>query len=133
MSPTLSILIIVSACAVAIGIGLLAGAILAWRNTLLQFGNNPTELQARILPEIGAIVEQIDTRLATQEQHRTSDMEQLRQSVAHMRADMEWLVGERMIEQAIQMCRDGLSTDRISADLGLQPEAVKAIRLLRVH
>ena len=135
MPLSLPILYIVSACACAfaVGLGLLAGVLLAWRNTIQQFSNNPSELQARILPEIGAIVEQIENRLATQDRHRLSDMDQLRQSVAHMRADVEWLVGERMIEQAIEMCRDGLSTDRISADLGLQPDAVKAIRLLRVH
>jgi hypothetical protein len=50
-----------------------------------------------------------------------------------MRADLEWLTGERMIEQAIQMCRDGYSSREVSQETGLAPEAVRTLNMLRAH
>jgi hypothetical protein len=130
----MSLPILVVATAFAIGLILLAaGVLLAWRDAVQRFGGNHAALQSTLLPEIGTIIARIETRLATHEDQRASDMEQLRQNIAQMRADVEWLAGERMIEQAIEMCRDGLSSDRISAELGLQPDAVRTLKLLRTH
>jgi hypothetical protein len=130
----MSLPILLVASAFAVGLVLLAaGVLLAWRDAMQRFGGKPVDLHSTLLPEIGRLIDRIETRLSAQERQRATDMEHLHQNIVQMRADVEWLAGERMIEQAIEMCRDGLSNDRISADLGLQPDAVRTLKLLRTH
>ncbi|NEX45265.1 hypothetical protein [Pseudotabrizicola algicola] len=131
-SLSLPLLLIISGFAAGL-VFMTFGAVLAWRDASKRFGDNSVDVQSMLMPEIGTIIERIETRLSAQELQRCADMELLRQDLAHMRSDVEWLAGERMIEQAIQMCRDGLPTERISADLGLQPEAIRTLKLLRTH
>lgn len=129
---SLPILLVTSAFAV--GLLLLSiGVLLAWRDTAQNRKAVTVTLQPNILPEIGSIIERLETRISSQEDQRANDMEHLRQNIAQMRADVEWLAGERMIEQAIEMCREGLTTERISQDLGMQPEDVRTLKLLRAH
>jgi hypothetical protein len=129
---TLPILLAISVFAVGL-IFLTAGALLAWRDAARKFGDDSPDMQSMLLPEIGTIIERIENRLSAQELQRCADMNLLRQDLAHMRADVEWLAGERMIEQAIEMCREGMSNDRVSSELGLQPDAVRTLKLLRTH
>lgn len=129
---TIPILLFLSVFVIGL-IFLTAGALMSWRDAAHRFGDNSPDMQALLLPEIGTLVERIETRLSAQDRQRCADMDLLRQDLAHMRADVEWLAGERMIEQAIEMCRDGLPNDRISADVGLQPDAVRTLKLLRTH
>lgn len=134
MSLSLSLPMLLVLSVFVIGLILLTtGALLAWRDAAQRFGDNSAEVQSLLLPEIGTIVERIETRLSAQDRQRCAEMELLRQDLAHMRADVEWLAGERMIEQAIEMCRDGLSNERIASDLGLQSDSVRTLKLLRTH
>jgi len=132
LSISLPMLLVLSVFVVGL-ILLATGALLAWRDAAQKFGDNSAEVQSLLLPEIGTIIERIETRLTAHDRQRCAEMELLRQDLAHMRADVEWLAGERMIEQAIEMCREGLSNERIGADLGLQPESVRTLKLLRTH
>lgn len=132
MSLSLPVLLVASAFAVGL-ILLCVGILMAWRDTVQRIGGGPVDLHGALLPEIGNIIERIETRLSAQEIQRAAEMEHLRQSLSHMRSDVEWLTSERMIEQAIEMCRDGLSNDRISQELGMQPESVRTLKLLRAH
>jgi hypothetical protein len=129
---TIPILLFLSVFVVGL-IFLTTGALLSWRDAAQRFGDNSPDVQSLLLPDIGMIVERIETRLSAQDRERCAQMELLRQDLAHMRADVEWLAGERMIEQAIEMCREGHSNERVSADLGLQPESVRTLKLLRTH
>lgn len=129
---SLPILLVTSAFAVGL-ILLSMGVLLAWRDAMQRRHAVPVETQPNLLPEIGNIIERLESRISTHEHQRANDMEHLRQNIAQMRADVEWLAGERMIEQAIEMCREGLTTERISQDLGMQPEDVRTLKLLRAH
>ena len=60
-------------------------------------------------------------------------LEGLRSELSSMKADIEWLAGERMIEQAISMAREGMDPGEISADTGLSFEAAHTIAALRRH
>lgn len=60
-------------------------------------------------------------------------VDQLRVDLTALRSEMYWIAGESVINQAIQMCRDGLPSDQIGADTGLPEETVRALRLLRCH
>lgn len=129
---SLPILFVTSAFAIGL-ILLSTGVLLAWRDSVQRRKTVQVELQPSLLPEIGNIIERLESRISTHEHQRVNDMEHLRQNIAQMRADVEWLAGERMIEQAIEMCREGLTTERISQDLGMQPEDVRTLKLLRAH
>jgi len=132
MSLSAPILLVISVFVVGL-VFLAVGAMLAWRDVMQRLGEKTVAAQPLLVPELGTIIECIETRLSLHEQQRCSELEQLRKHLFDMRADVEWLAGERMIEQAIEMCRDGLSNERISADLGLQPNAVRTLKLLRTH
>ena len=71
-------------------------------------------------------IELLGDQLQAQDQRRQAE------AVAQ-RADVEWLTSERMIEQAIAMCREGLPNSEIGDTLGLSSDTVRTIRLLRTH
>lgn len=79
----------------------------------------------------------IDARLAefsSQSARSTSDaMERIHSDIQSLQTDMEWLAGERMIEQAIEMARIGHSASEISTDLGMPLEAANTITKYRRH
>lgn len=83
---------------------------------------------------------QLDDRL-TRLSHVISRLEsgqeaalgRLESQVDAMRADLEWLAGERMIEQASAMVRRGLPAEKISEELGLSLDAARTIALFRSH
>lgn len=50
-----------------------------------------------------------------------------------MRKDFDWLVSDRMIEQAIDMARFGQQPDAIAHNTGISASELEAIRKLRKH
>ncbi|MBQ0751495.1 MAG: hypothetical protein KBT70_14980 [Roseovarius sp.] len=50
-----------------------------------------------------------------------------------MRRDFDWLVSDRMIEQAIDMARFGQKPDSIARNTGISASELEAIRKLRKH
>lgn len=131
MSISLPVLIVLSV--VVIGLTLLSvAALLAWRDALQRLGRPVVDPVATVPPEVGALLARVERRLADA-QDCSAEMARMHQTLLQMRADVEWLAGERMIEQAIEMCRAGLSNESISADLGLHPADVRTLRLLRAH
>ncbi|WP_200901840.1 hypothetical protein [Roseovarius tolerans] len=50
-----------------------------------------------------------------------------------MRRDFDWLVSDRMIEQAVDMARLGQSHDSIAQTTGVSSAELDAIRKLRRH
>lgn len=50
-----------------------------------------------------------------------------------MRRDFDWLVSDRMIEQAIDMARFGQKHDSIARNTGISETELEAIRKLRKH
>ena len=131
MSISLPVLIVLSV--VVIGLTLLSVAtLLAWRDALQRLGRPVVDPVATVPPEVGALLARVERRLADA-QDCSAELARMHQTLLQMRADVEWLAGERMIEQAIEMCRAGLSNESISADLGLHPADVRTLRLLRAH
>lgn len=120
--------------ALVLGFMLLAvAALFAWRDVMRRIGGPFPDVRAAVLPEVSTLLDRVDARLCAEERQRGAEMEQLQVTLSQMRADYEWLAGERMIEQAIEMCRDGLSNERISSELGIPPASVRTLKLLRTH
>lgn len=78
-------------------------------------------------------IELLGDQLQAQDQRRQAEAVALRDDLNALRADVEWLTSERMIEQAIAMCREGLPNSEIGDTLGLSSDTVRTIRLLRTH
>lgn len=57
----------------------------------------------------------------------------LKADIQHLKTDVEWLAGERMIEQAIQMAQSGLEADDIGRELGLTRDTAQMIATFRKH
>nr|WP_111299324.1 hypothetical protein [Paracoccus saliphilus] len=133
--PALIILMALALCLVMVAMG----AVLGRRNRSKATVAATTALVPQITPEpapgfsMSEIVDAIGTLLAAQEQRRQDDQSALRSDLAALRGDVEWLASERMIEQAIEMCREGAPTQDISDSLGLSSDAIRTIRLLRAH
>ena len=53
--------------------------------------------------------------------------------IEEMRADFDWLVSDRMIEQAIEMARLGQPMGAISQNTGISEDELIAIQRLRRH
>lgn len=132
--PALIILMALALCLTLVTMG----AVLGWRNR-----SRATVAAAPLVPviarepvpalDMAAFVDAVESLLAAQEQRRQDDQTALRSDLAALRGDVEWLASERMIEQAIEMCREGTPTQDISDSLGLSNDAIRTIRLLRAH
>lgn len=57
----------------------------------------------------------------------------LKSDIQHLKSDVEWLAGERMIEQAITLAQTGLEAEEIGRELGLTRETAETIRMFRRH
>jgi len=112
---------------------LTVGVLLEWRNTIGQFDSHAAELRNQISEAFARMSPTLTPAPEAAEAGIVPDLAALRQDISAIRADLEWLAGERMIEQAIQMCRDDVASETIRSECGLSAEALRTIRLLRTH
>lgn len=77
--------------------------------------------------------DRLTTMVALMDASHQARIDGLRQDIISVKADIDWLTGERMIEQAISMAREGLPAEQISEDLGLSYEAARTISVMRRH
>lgn len=84
-----------------------------------------------------ALLAQIDLRLDALSnqttQHTQVAMERIHSDIQSLQSDMDWLAGERMIEQAIEMARTGRTANDICTELGMPLEAANTITTYRRH
>jgi hypothetical protein len=112
---------------------LTVGTLLEWRNTIGQFDSHAAGLRDQMAEEFARLSATLRPAPDAADTGIVPDLAGLRQDISAIRADLEWLAGERMIEQAIQMCRDDVASDTIRSECGLSAEALRTIRLLRTH
>ena len=83
------------------------------------------------------LIAQIDERLAGVanriEAHQADLIHRVHDDIRSLQSDMDWLAGERMIEEAIAMARTGQSASHISTELGLSVEDAETIARFRKH
>lgn len=82
--------------------------------------------EAMAAPLVLEAVEAADRR---QNDAMSEAMSELRQ----IRAEVEWLSGERMIDQAVNLARDGLDASFISRETGLTMDDAETISRFRRH
>jgi len=134
MPMTFSLPVLIALTAVIAGLVLLLlGVLLGWREVVRQSAAMRQDMLAQMTPEFTAHARQIETLLAAHHDQRLTGDEAMRQDLSAIRADLEWLAGERMIEQALTMFREGVSVKDVSTELGLPIETVRTLNLLRAH
>ena len=92
---------------------------------------------ARPQTDIANLIRDGENRLtslvAMMDANHQAYLENLRSEISAVKADIDWLTGEKMIEQAISMAREGVAAEDISADLGLSFDAAHTISVMRRH
>lgn len=93
--------------------------------------NRPTaspEVQAA-LPD--ATLSRIEQGMMQQAEAMSQSLATIGADVMALKADVEWLTGERMIETAINLARSGQTPAEVSATTGLSEDAARTIALFR--
>jgi uncharacterized protein YdbL (DUF1318 family) len=134
MTAGMSILIplIVSALTVAV-FALVGGLLLSWRAIQRQAEGVAAAQMAGMADLLGAQARQIETLLEQQAAARRIEGQQIAQNVETIQADVEWLAGEKMIEQAMTLVRDNLPLSQISQDTGLSHDTIRTLAQMRTH
>jgi hypothetical protein len=134
---TLSATVIILAV-FAVGLALI---VVGWRANRTATAVAPV-LDATLTEAEGVIasvdpVEAISLRVADllqdHERRMTEAFAQVREDLSSLKSDVEWLAGERMIEQAIALAQTGSDADEIGQELGLSRDQAATISLFRKH
>jgi hypothetical protein len=87
-----------------------------------------------LTPELAEVLSQrIETLLGDHERRLTEAFASVREDLTGLKSDVEWLAGERMIEQAIALAQTGSDPDEIGQELGLSRDAAATISMFRKH
>ena len=87
-------------------------------------------LPVAVAEELAARVEGM---IAEQTRRQGDALASLKADIQHLKSDVEWLAGERMIEQAIALAQTGMEPDDIGRELGLTRDAAETIAVFRKH
>lgn len=79
------------------------------------------------------ISQRVAALLHDHERRLTDAFSHVREDLSGLKSDVEWLAGERMIEQAIALAQTGSDADEIGQELGLSRDQAATIALFRKH
>ena len=80
-----------------------------------------------------AISARVAALLQDHERRMTDAFSHVREDLSGLNSDVEWLAGERMIEQAIALAQTGSDAEEIGQELGLSRDQAATIALFRKH
>ena len=94
--------------------------------------------EAQVAPEASVeaaeeLAARMEGLIAEQTRRHVDALAGLRADIQHLKSDVEWLAGERMIEQAIALAQSGLEPDDIGRELGLTRDTAETIAVFRKH
>ncbi|OYU18880.1 MAG: hypothetical protein CFE34_08180 [Rhodobacteraceae bacterium PARR1] len=82
---------------------------------------------------VDAISQRVAALLHDHERRLTDAFSHVREDLSGLKSDVEWLAGERMIEQAIALAQTGSDAEEIGQELGLSRDQAATIALFRKH
>lgn len=113
-----------------------------WRMRRAAAATTEAEVFAYEVPDVSDAVAQKVAALLTDQERRLAEavtgavhgaMAGLREDVSGLKSDVEWLAGERMIEQAIALAQTGSDPEEIGQELGLSRDTAATIAMFRKH
>ena len=125
--PEITMVLALVAGLISLGIGMAQFL----RNRMQAPTSNAAETNIAELIREGE--ERLSTMVAMMDEAQQARFDALRSDISSVRAEIDWLTGEQMIEQAITMARNGVTAEEISAELGLSQEAAETLQAMRVH
>ena len=75
----------------------------------------------------------VEGMLSAQTRAQADALAELKAEILGLKSDVEWLAGERMIEQAIAMAQSGIEAEEIGRELGMTRDAAETIVAFRRH
>lgn len=91
------------------------------------------EMPADPIDQVEAISQRVATLLQDHERRLTDAFSHVREDLSGLKSDVEWLAGERMIDQAIALAQTGSGVEEIGQELGLSRDQAATIALFRKH
>ena len=79
------------------------------------------------------VAARVEGLLSAQSQVQADALADLRAEILGLKSDVEWLAGERMIEQAIALAQTGIEAEEIGRELGMSRDAAETIVAFRRH
>ncbi len=79
------------------------------------------------------VAARVEGLLTAQSQAQADALADLRTEILGLKSDVEWLAGERMIEQAIALAQSGIEAEEIGRELGMSRDAAETIVAFRRH
>lgn len=115
----------------------LALAVKAWiTSRAVAARQAQADTNSRLLPEdITAIRSQVADMLDQRSLSHSADSQftEISEKLSQLSADVDWFVGERLIEQAVALARSGYPEQEISRATGISLDEVESIRRFRRH
>lgn len=111
-------------------LALAAGGV--WRRTLHRRGQIHSETLA-MLQRISEQMEAIHSAGLRGQAEAASATLRLEQRLAATCTDLEWLMGDRLIEMASQYVRTGASPEQMAHELDMPLDLAQAVTLFRKH
>lgn len=122
---------------------LLAGVSLVWSGLRLRGRQRLVAAPAPVVPVAvdgdGAahmaehVAARVEGLLTAQTQAQADALADLKAEILGLKSDVEWLAGERMIEQAIALAQSGIEAEEIGRELGMSRDAAETIVAFRRH
>lgn len=134
MTSEMSILFPVMVTALVLAVLALSfGMLMSWRAMrrdanaqALSQNDGLAHLMGNHLAQIEAVLDRHAVERMTQHQKIAQDFETIQ-------TDLEWLAGEKMIEQAISLVRENMPLSQISRETGLPHDTIRTIATFRPH
>lgn len=123
---------LISVMAIAI-VALAAGLLLSWRELQRQ---NRSSLEAtldNLHVALNAGQARTEALLIREAEARTAEQLEMSRNVETIQSDVEWLAGERMIEQVMDLVRENIPVAQISRETGLSHEKITTLAAFRAH
>lgn len=122
----------ISLAALFVGVVLIAlGSLKLWQ------GRAAPKTEPAAPQDIAELVKQSEERIAhllvKANGSHLEKLDSLYREVEAIKSDIDWMAGERMIEQAISMARDGVPAEEISSELCLSLDAAQTLSTIRRH
>lgn len=123
---------LISVLVVAI-MALAAGLILSWRELRRQQRSDLEVALACLHRELNVSQTRTEALLLREAEARVAEHEEISRHVETIQSDVEWIAGEKMIEQVMTLVRENMPVSQISRETGLSHEKITTLATFRTH
>jgi DNA-binding phage protein len=114
-----------------LGFGL--GVVLSWRSAQRQAEATGKAILTGLEQILNAHLLHIKAMMDAQAAERSAESQEIAQNMETIQSDLEWLAGEKMIEQALQLVQENLPLSQISQETGLTHDTIRTLAAFRTH